>query len=178
MKRNFVQNGLLASAIVFGATGLFMSAAQAQTTGSFDLGGEVTTTLTLGLTADLSPLTLDGAAAGEAQIAQVAALNSYTNNNLGYTLSATITSMTKAGGTPIDFQVTTVAGGTTAPASGAFDATISTDTGVTIADLHSTNAANAVNDDLRDLYVLYTPNALQDPGTYSGTISLTVLDNQ
>jgi hypothetical protein len=177
MKRNFVQNGLLASAIIFGATGLFMSAAQAQTAGSFDIGGEVTTTLTLGLTADAGAesLTLDGTAAGEPQIVQVATLDSHTNNNLGYTLSATITSMTKDGGDPIHFQVTT---GTATPAVGAFNATVSAVEGAEIANLHSTNTANAAGGDLRNLYILYTPDELQDPGDYVGTIALTVQDNQ
>lgn len=176
MKRNFVQNGLLASAIILGATGLFTSAAQAE---DVTVGGEVTTTLTLGLTPDAGAgtLALDGAAAGTAQITQVAALDSYTNNNSGYTLAATLTSMTKTGGDPIHFQVTTVAGGSAAPAAAAFHATVSTEAGAAIANLHSTTAANAAGGDLRDLYIYYTPNALQDPGSYSGTIALTVTDN-
>ncbi|NEQ54099.1 MAG: hypothetical protein F6K11_28870, partial [Leptolyngbya sp. SIO3F4] len=39
---------------------------------------------------------------------------------------------------------------------------------------YTTNSAGAEN---RDVYIRYTPRAFQDPGNYTGSIDLSVIDN-
>ncbi|MDB4961003.1 MAG: hypothetical protein JWP01_1002 [Myxococcales bacterium] len=145
---------------------LVSSAATAATTGTITLGGTVTTTLevTVTDTAGASALNLS---AGE-KIAQVADLAMTTNNDQGLTLTASSGDLTKAGGQPISFQTTTVADGAAAPLAAGF--LIASGTNYTV----GTVAAGSV---LKDVYIMYTPAASQDPGAYGGTISLTVSDN-
>jgi hypothetical protein len=145
---------------------LLSSAAIAATTGSVTLGGEVLTSLeiTSVATAGASTLVLSG---GQ-KIAKVSDIAMTTNNEQGLTLTATSGNLTKAGGTSIAFQVTSVADAAGAPLAGAFVVASGADYTV------GTVAAGAT---AVDLYIMYTPATLQDPGNYSGSISLTVTDN-
>lgn len=118
------------------------------------------------------PLGGTGADIGE-QIIKVADVTLTTNNSSG--LTVTITSGVLSNGTTpsanIPFQVTTVADSAPAPQSADFTvASGANDTYSTAGDADPTNVE-------RDLYIAYTPAAKQDPGTYSGTITLTVADN-
>ncbi len=160
---------LAALGMTLGATAIMPSEAFADTV---NLSGDVTSTLTLSTTATAgaSALTLDGAAAGNQQIVQVADLGIHTNNEQGYLLTVTSGNLTKTGGTDIAFQTTTTNSGTTALTG---DFTVASGTDYTF----STATANASGTGDRDLWIQYTPAALQDPGTYTGSITVTVADN-
>ncbi|PSR15541.1 hypothetical protein C8255_22570 [filamentous cyanobacterium CCP3] len=162
------RNTLIASTLVVAGAAL-AAPAMAQTAGSVTLGGTVAATLNLTTSALPAASSLD--LTGGEKILQVADLNIHTNNEQGYTLTATQGSLTKTGGTAIPFQVVVVGDGATAPLAAAF--TVASGTNYTT----TTSAANAAGAGNRDLYMRYTPAALQDPGAYAGTISLTVADN-
>ena len=141
------------------------SAARADTTATVNLGGTVTSTLTLGSTTA-------GAASGldlmnGQQIVKVADVVASTNNEQGLTLTASSGSLAKTGGSSIPFQVTTVAEAAT-PLSTAF--LVASGTAYTT----GTSAAGGIN---VDLFIMYTPATLQDPGDYTGVINLSVSDN-
>lgn len=159
MKR-FALCGLLSAAA------LLSSAAFADTTASVTLGGTVTSSLSIAATPTAAASTLD--LSGGQKVVKVADLAIGTNNEQGLTLTATSGDLTKAGGTSIAFQVHTVADGAGAPAAGAF---------VVASGVDYTAGSVAAGSYDRDLYILYTPAALQDPGAYAGSISLTVTDN-
>lgn len=76
--------------------------------------------------------------------------------------------ITKAGGTQIAFQVTTVPANSAAPSAGDF--TVPTSSPYLLI-----NSTSGTED--RDLYIRYTPGSLQDPGVYIGNISLSITDN-
>lgn len=159
MKR-FTSTGLAFAAL------LLSSGALAATTGSVTLGGSVSSSLSVTATPTASASTLD--LTGGEKIVKVADVASSTNNEQGLTLTATSGDLTKAGGTSIPFQVHSVADAAGAPAAGAF--VIASGTDYTVGSV-------AAGDFDQDLYILYTPAALQDPGAYAGSISLTVTDN-
>jgi len=142
------------------------SAAVADTTGTVTLGGTVTSSLQITATDTAGATALD--LSGGQKIAKVCDITMSTNNEQGLTLSASSGSLTKSGGTSITFQVTSVADAASAPAAGAF--LIASGSPYTV----GTSISGSVN---RDLYVLYTPLTLQDPGDYEGSIDLTVTDN-
>ena len=151
--------GLVIASLVIASTAL------ADTTATVDLGGTVTSTLTLGSTTA-------GAASGldlmnGQQIVKVADVVASTNNEQGLTLTASSGSLAKGGGTSIPFQVTSVDEAAT-PASGAF--LIASGSSYT----RGTSAAGSIN---WDLFIMYTPATLQDPGDYTGVIHLSVSDN-
>ncbi len=155
-------------ALKFLSVGLLLisSAAVAATGGSVVLTGSVTSTVALVVTpGGNTGLVLQGAAQ---RIVKVAGLAMTTNDDQGLLLTVTSGSMVKAGGEDIVFQVQTVVGGATAPLAVAFDVESGTDYEV------GTTAAGPVN---KDLYIMYTTVASQDPGAYEGTINLTVEDN-
>lgn len=164
-----IRRALIASGLVVGAMAALTPSAFAGTTGSVILGGTVSSTLAISSapTATASALPLDGAAAGSAQIVKVSALSIGTNNEQGLTLTATSGNLvsTGGGGTAIPFQVTSVAAAATAPTTFA----VASGTDYTA----SSSAAGAFD---RDLYIKYTPAALQDPDTYGATINLSVAD--
>lgn len=145
---------------------LISSGALAATTGSVTLGGNVASSLTLTATPTAAASTLD--LSGGQKIVKVADIASSTNNEQGLTLTATSGDLTKAGGTSISFQVHSVNAGAAAPAAGAFVIPSGTD---------YTAGSSVAGEFDQDLYILYTPAALQDPGAYAGSISLTVTDN-
>jgi hypothetical protein len=64
--------------------------------------------------------------------------------------------------------VTSVTDGAGSPASGAFLIDSGDD---------YTVATTEAGPFLKDLYIMYTPALLQDPGAYAGSINLTVADN-
>lgn len=116
-----------------------------------------------------SNLTLDGEGSASIRIVKVANLELSTDDSDGFTLTISSESLTKSGGeTPIPFQVTTVAAGSASPS--ASDFSVSPGSNYTI----STTFAGSSS---KELYVKYTPAALQHPGAYNTSISLIVTDN-
>lgn len=160
---------LIATGVLMGAGAIVSPTALADTV---NLSGEVSSTaaVTSTATGNATALNLGGDGTDLAeQIVQVADVDLTTNNSTG--LTATITSGNLSNGTATDdiaFKVQTVGDGATAPVSGDFTTASGTDL---------TYANSAAGDDPRDLYIAYDPAALQDPGTYTGSITLTVADN-
>jgi len=161
-----IRRALVLSSLVLGATTLFSSKAMADTV---NLNGTVASTLALTTapTAAATALPLSGSTQ---RIVQVADLGISTNNEQGYTVTATSGSLAKTGGTSIAYQVTTTAD---TVAAVAVDFAIASGTNYTF----GSTAANAPSSNGRDLYIMYTPAALQDPGAYAGIITVTVADN-
>lgn len=145
---------------------LVSSAAVAATTGSVTLGGSVSSSLSITSVDTAAASTLD--LSGGQKIVQVADIDMSTNNEQGLTLTASSGDLTKTGGSSIAFQVSSVADQATAPLAAAF--TVASGSDYTV-------ATSAAGSDAEDLYIMYTPAALQDPGAYAGSISLTVTDN-
>lgn len=142
------------------------SVAVAATTDTVTLGGTVTSSLQVTSTPTAAASALD--LTGGQKIVKVSDIGMSTNNEQGLTLTATSGNLTKAGGTSIAFQVTSVPDTDPAPASGDF--LIASGSSYTVGTVAS-------GSDAVDLYIKYTPLALQDPGAYAGSISLTVTDN-
>jgi len=140
---------------------LLSTVAVAAPTTDVNLGGSVATSLTVDAvpTAAASALNLSG---GQ-KIVKVADITMSTNNEQGLSITASDGLLEKTGGTTIAFETTTVVDGAAAPAIAVFaDA------------LLGTSAAGSLS---QDLYIMYTPATLQDPGAYTGVISLVVTDN-
>ncbi len=157
--------GMLAGMAV--AVMLPSAIAIAATTDSVTLSGTVSSTLSIVATDTAAATALDLTTASE-QIVKVSDLAMSTNNSAGLTLTASSGNLTNPDSQTIAFKVTSVDDAATAPTSGAF--TVASGTDYTV-------AGSAAGDFDKDLYIAYTPAALQDPGSYSGTISLTVADN-
>jgi hypothetical protein len=140
---------------------LLSSVAVAAPTDSVILGGNVASSLTIEATptAAASALPLSGGL----KIVKVGDTLMSTNNEQGLSVTASNGSLTKDGGTSIAFLTTTVVDGAAAPALAVFDDV-----------LLGTSAAGEL---AQDLYIMYTPAALQDPGDYAGVINLVVTDN-
>jgi hypothetical protein len=102
------------------------------------------------------------------QTITVANLDITTNNEQGYTVTATPQNgsvLHKTGGTDIAYTVNLAAVGTN-------DGGTDSDSAVNKYKADGETASDAVA-----LSIIYTPAALQDPGDYSGSISVTVADN-
>jgi hypothetical protein len=138
----------------------------ASTTASVTLGGTVTSSLQITSMATGTASGLD--LSGGQKIVKVSDLTISTNNEQGVTLTASSGDLTKTGGTSISYQVTSVDDGDPAPDATAF--TINSGSAYTVGN----SASGSFN---RDLYIMYTPLALQDPGHYDATINLSVADN-
>ena len=150
------------------AVGLMVPAlASAGTEDTVSLGGSVSSTLSLDATDTTEASNLDLTTNSE-QIVKVADIAMSTNNSAGLQLTASSGNLTNADSQTIAFKVTTVDDAAAAPATGDF--TVASGTNYTA-------SSNAAGDWPKDMYIAYTPAALQDPGTYSATISLTVSDN-
>lgn len=161
----------LASVLVLSATAAFTPVAFAGTTATVPLSGTVTSTLNISATPTTGASTLDLSTAS-AQIAEVADLAIDTNNSTGYTLTASSGDLANPdSATPISYQVKVVDGTASAPVSGDF--TVASGTDLT----YGTSGANASGTNGKSVFIKYTPAALQDPGTYTGTINLSVVDN-
>lgn len=119
-------------------------------------------------TAGVNSLTLDGAGNSSTRIVKIADLSLSTNAAQGFTLSVSSGSLTKAGGTPIPFQVALVADEAAPPVASNF----TVPSGSTL--LYSTSSPGALN---LDLYIKYRSADLQDPGTYSASVNLSIVDN-
>lgn len=124
--------------------------------------------ITSSTTSVASNLILDGEGNASTHIVKVANLELSTDDPDGLTLTIDSESLTKSGETPIPFQVTTVSTGSGSPS--ASDFTVSSSSNYTV----STSSAGS---SAKDLYIRYTPAALQDPGAYSASIPLVVTDN-
>ncbi|MHC5777355.1 hypothetical protein [Nostoc sp.] len=115
-----------------------------------------------------SNLILDGKGSASSHIVKIANLELSTDDPNGFTLTISSQSLIKTGGeTPIPFQVTTVAAGESPNDS---DFSISSGSNYTV----STTSAGSSS---KDMYIKYTPAALQDPGAYNTSISLVITDN-
>jgi hypothetical protein len=143
--------------------------ALAGTSDTVSLSGTVTTTLSIDATdtAGATALDIDGEGSAGEHIVKVADVAMTTNNEQGLTLTFSGGNLTKTGGTSIAYRVVTVADGASAPVTG--------DSGWAAGS--TTFQTSAAGDSARDLYIKYTPAALQDPGTYTGSISLSISDN-
>ncbi len=119
-------------------------------------------------TAISTSLDLDGEGSAGTHIVKVADISISTDHSVGLTLSLTSGSLTKSQGSDISFKITTVADNESAPSSSAF----TTPSGNTYTYVTQTAISES-----RDVYILYTPSALQDPGPYGATINISVVDN-
>lgn len=125
--------------------------------------------ITATATTTASALLLDGEDDASEHIIKVADLAISTDNSTGLSLTVSSGNLTKTDGiTPIAFQITTVADGAPAPASGEF---------ITPSGSNYTASTSTAGQADKDLYIKYTLAALQDPGPYSAAISLIVTDN-
>ena len=124
----------------------------------------LTTTPAAGVTS----LPLDGEGTAMTRIIKIADLALSTDNALGFTVHVSSGAIAKTGGTDINFQVVTVPNEAAAPQAGDFSVPSGS---------NYTYATSAAGSNDRDLYILYTPATLQDPGNYSSTINVWVVDN-
>lgn len=115
-----------------------------------------------------SNLALDGEGSASSRIVKVANIAAETDNSTGLSLSISSGSISKSGGTSISFQIVTVNTGAPSPSSAAF--TVASGNNY----IYTTSQAGLVG---RDLYIYYTPGSLQDPGSYLGSILLSITDN-
>lgn len=100
------------------------------------------------------------------QIIKVGTINLSTTSQNGFTLTINGNSLAKSDGeTPISIQITTVPHNASPPSAGF----------TTSPYTYQNNTANA--SEIRDLYIKYTPAPLQDPGNYTNTLNLTLIDN-
>ncbi len=118
-------------------------------------------------TSAATALALDGEGSSTWHIVKVAEVDLSTANTTGLILTVTGDGLTKAGGTLIAVQLVTVEHGQIPTAS---DFTIPAGSSY----VFSTTQAGSVD---RDLFIRYQPSSLQDPGTYTETLQLTVQDN-
>ncbi|MEY2978722.1 MAG: hypothetical protein ACO3NK_03840 [Prochlorotrichaceae cyanobacterium] len=124
--------------------------------------------ITLSPTSIAGNLDLDGEGSASSHIVKVADLEFSTTNQSGCTLNVTSGRITKVNGEDIDYQITTVADGSSAPAQNDF--TVSSGDNYTLV----VNDTSLIS---RDVYILYTPGIFQDPGLYSSSVNVSVSDN-
>ena len=116
-----------------------------------------------------SNLPLDGEGSATIHIIKVSTLSLVTDSSKGFTVTISSGNLTKVSQeTPISYRVMTVISGDNPPSSGDF--TVAAGNNYTFV----TTQAGSQN---RDLYILYTPANLQDPGTYSANITISIADN-
>jgi hypothetical protein len=127
-----------------------------------------TSAVTASATASATSLILDGEGGASTHIVKVADLALTTDRATGFTLTISSGSLTKSGATAIGFQIALVAHGAGAPSGVAF--IVASGSNLTL----STTSAGPVE---KDLYIQYTPAALQDPGAYGTSIDVSILDN-
>jgi hypothetical protein len=127
-----------------------------------------TPSVTVASTAGAITLGLDGRGTASTHIVKVADLSLSTDSPNGLTASISSGTLTSPGGVPVAFQVALVDDNAPAPLASAFT------TGSGTLCLFATGGAVVV---AKDLYIKYTPAALQDPGAYAGSIDIDVVDN-
>ena len=126
-------------------------------------------TLTASGTAGATSLGMDGLGNASTHVVRIGVVSASTSGPNGFTLSVSSGSLAKAdGSTPIAFQVVLVDRDATPPSSAAF----TTPSGMTYTLVMLTAAAVD-----KDLYIKYTPRSLQDPGPYSASVELGIVDN-
>jgi hypothetical protein len=125
--------------------------------------------LTTQATAGATSLGMDGRGNASTHIFKIAELSISTSSASGFLLSVSSGNLAKGdGSTPVHVQVAVVDHDAAAPSSAAF----TSPSGMTYT--FATTHSGAVQ---KDLYIKYTPAALQDPGTYSASVDLGVVDN-
>lgn len=124
--------------------------------------------LTTNPTSIATALELDGTGSASTHVVKVADIHLSTDDPQGCTVVISSDSLSKPSGSSIPFQITTVSAGAGTPSAGSFTTALSDDY------TFSTSSAGARD---RDVYIRYTPAALQDPGSYSTSITITVSDN-
>lgn len=159
---------LMTAGVVAGVVSL-PSIASADTSANIGVGGNVPSTLAITAAAD-GGATSTSVTTGTETIAKIADLSMETNNSTGLTLTVNAGTVTNGDSETMPFEVLILEDGASTPATTAFSAGTQT---------YNSGGANAsgASIGLRDLYIKYKPAALQDPGTYSGTVTVTVADN-
>jgi hypothetical protein len=112
-------------------------------------------------------LAMDGAGLITTHIVKIAVVELSSDRPLGFTLSISAGRLMKGGGRAIPFQVTAVDHAAAPPTASAF--TAPSGSLYTLAMGPGTYG--------KDLYIKYSAAALQDPGTYSASLELDVVDN-
>ena len=115
-----------------------------------------------------SQLDLDGEGTANGHIVKIATVIADTDNSTGFSLTISSGSIAKSGGTSINYQVVTVNSGASPPSTAAF--TVPSGNNY----IYTTSQSGLVN---RDVYIYYTPDSLQDPGDYLGSVLLAISDN-
>jgi hypothetical protein len=157
---------LLVGGLALGASFLTVGSASAQVV---NIGGSVATTTAVTASNPNTTLPLGGIGTDLAvQIVKAADLALVSNNAQGVRLSMSSGNLVN-GGVSIPFQVVSVAAAAAAPAAGAFTTASGTPH---LDDITSFSSGAAA----RDMYVMYDPPALLDPGTYAATITLVLTD--
>jgi hypothetical protein len=118
-------------------------------------------------TAAASALVLDGEGSASVHIVMVAHLSMSTDGPLGFMLTISSGALSKPGGRAIAYQVTTVAPAAAPPGPSNFAVPSGSDY------TFSTTSPGCV---AQDLYIMYTPASLQDPGGYAANISIGIVD--
>lgn len=112
-------------------------------------------------------LELHGEGSTATEIEKIATINVSTVNVSGYTLTLSSASLENASGGPdIAYQIWTVTAGSSPPVSGDF----AIDSG------NQLSLCSLLPLDL-DVYVKYTPEILQTPGSYDSTVTVEATDN-
>lgn len=120
-------------------------------------------------TAGASGLDLDGEGSSQTHIVKVADLAASTDGAAGFTVSIGSGSLQHGQSvTPIAFQAALVSDGSAPPSSSAFS--------VASGGIWSWTTSSA-GADVTDLYIMYSPADLQNPGSYSAAISISIVDN-
>jgi hypothetical protein len=128
-----------------------------------------TPSLTVSATSAGGALDLDGKGSSTSHIVKIADVTLSTDAAGGVTISLASGHLSKADGrTAISFQVLLVPNDAAAPSAAAF----TTPSGTTY-QWSSTGAGTFV----KDLYIRYQPAALQDPGDYTASVDIDVVDN-
>lgn len=125
--------------------------------------------VTAAATAGATDLTLDGEGTSQSRIVKIADVTAGTDSTSGFTLTIGSGQLTcSSAATPIAFQVALVADGAAPPT--ASDFTVSSGSPY----VWTTGSAGTAQ---RDLYIRYQAADLQDPGSYSASVSLSIIDN-
>ena len=129
---------------------------------------EAASDVTVQATAAASTLDIDGEGSASTHVVKIADVQLTSDASGGLTVTVSASSIGRVGGRPIAVQVLLVPDGASPPTASEF----TTPAGAT--HTFSTSSAGTVH---RDLYIKYTPAALQDPGEYTASIDLNVADN-
>jgi hypothetical protein len=130
---------------------------------------QASSAVTVQSAAGATSLELDGRGSASTHIVKIAELSLTTDAAVGLTVTITSGSLAKAdGSTPVSFRIVLADRDAPAPSSAAF----TTPSGTPY--VLSTSAAGSV---AKDVYIKYTPAALQDPGSYAASVAIDVVDN-